>query len=206
MAERFEASEEECLAHYAEVVAQRVEKLDAVVGGIAGQFIIVGLGCERVVENLVEAFGAELFADEVAQGVVAVLEGLRRESRADAVADLHVVVAVDAEHILDHVTRTGHVHTIGGHFHLHFLVCDLQEVHFEALEDGDHGLGGDFLANERVEIVESEVDAGGFDHRGIDVGQRAADLASGKLLDHQGGQAEHVESVVGIHAAFEAER
>ncbi len=50
------------------------------VGRISGKVGVVGFGCEGIVEDFIESFGGQLFADEVTELVVLILEALRRES------------------------------------------------------------------------------------------------------------------------------
>ena len=114
--EAFEAAVEQCLAHDAEVLTQRIEQGHTAVerhGGIVG---IVFDRRQRVVENLVEALAGQLIADAAAQLVVEIGMGFVAQRSVETRFEFDVVVTVDSEDVLYDVARTADVDAVGGNF------------------------------------------------------------------------------------------
>ncbi len=120
-------------------------------------------------------------------------------------AHLHVVVAVDAEHILDYIAWTLDVDAVCGHAQLGFLAVGGGDFYLERTEYGVDGLVGDILAYESAGIVVGECHFKRAYGGGVYVDRLTAYLTSGELLYHDGCELEGVDGDVGVGAAFVAE-
>ena len=105
-------SEQQCLAHNAEVSAKRVHNLYRSISREGLEVGIVSGLCKRVVHYLVEAAADKLFSDKVLKLVVLVFLAGYGERRLELSGYLNIVVAIDAENVLNDVARTLNVNTI----------------------------------------------------------------------------------------------
>ena len=115
-----EAAVEQRLAHHVEFLGEGVDDGDAAVGREVGVVVVVFALGQRVVHNLAESVVGEVVADGVLQlarvGLLAV-----GEAAVDGLADVDVVVAVDAHDFLHDVALAGDVGLAGGHLQGHAL-------------------------------------------------------------------------------------
>ena len=124
----------------------------------------------------------------------------------DAARDLDVVVAIDAEDLLDDIDGTGHIDLAGGHIDDHVGVVLLHHLAVEALQDVD-GLGlVDDLACHLVEVVELQIDAGRGEVAVFHVLNLGGDGASCQFFHQHGSAFQCIEGDVRVGAAFVAER
>ena len=107
-----QSAEEQGLTHHAQILRKRVHYLDARIQ-IARIFVVCYLG-ERVVEDLVEALRRQLLAYTGLQALRVGLDAIT-EVRVQFVGELHVVITVYTEYILDHIALALHIHTVAGH-------------------------------------------------------------------------------------------
>ena len=72
----------------------------------------------------------------------------------DCGGDFHIVVTVDSQYILDHIAWACHIDAIGGHLDGDILLAGSHNLHLKALEDGDHGVGGDVFTHKPGGVIE----------------------------------------------------
>ena len=104
------------------------------------------------------------------------------------VGKLDVVVAIDAQDVLDHVARATNVDTVGGHDELHLLVILGGNFHLQTLDDVADGVVGDVLTDEAGHVVVAQFHGEAGEVVGLDVDDVAADFASCQFLDEHGGE------------------
>ena len=203
-----QATEEQRLAHHAEVGAQRVDHLDGLFPGISVEtslLVVAHLG-ERVVHNLIEATTHELLANKVLQTILGILLGLHGERRLELGGNLDIVVAVDTQDVLDHVTGALHVGTVGGHVEHEAFGVFSHHLHLQAFGYLAYHVVTDGLAYQTVAVFIVETHLGVGDGGGIDIVDLHGHLAACQLAAEDGGLLEGIDGAVGVDAALEAVR
>ena len=193
------------LTHNAEVGTQGVHNLHAVVGGEELRALVVATFRERVVHHLGKATGRKHIAHHIAQavGVGFLLVG---ESGVNVGGNLHVVVAVDAENLLNQVGRPLYVNPIRRNLHAQAVLILGSDIDFEAVKNVFDGLVANLLTNKVVDIVESDVNLEGGHGLGADVYNLRGNLATCQLLNEESCTFECIGGDVGIDTPLEAER
>ena len=102
--------------------------------------------------------------------------------------EFHIVVAIDAEKVFNHIARTLNIHAIGGDKEFQALFVLLFGCDFERIENALHHLSWDYLTDESVYIVESEIHREWSHRRGVVVENLAANFATGTLFHEQSGK------------------
>ena len=146
------SAEEQCLAHHAQVAAQRVHYLHTVLlrPGVV-ILIICALG-QRVVEYLVESLAHELLAHEVVQLMLAVFLTLDNKTSLELSGDFHIIISVYAQDVLHNVACSLHVNTICGHVDVDTLGILCGDLHLQTVAYRLYCLGRYLLTNQRVDI------------------------------------------------------
>ena len=201
-----QTAEQQCLTHDVQVAAEGIHNLDAQVGGIGRQALVVGTHGQRVVHHLVVTDAGELVADGLLHVVAPVHVGLVRQAAVNGIGKLDVVVAIDAQDVLDHVTGATHVNAVGGHDEVDFLVVLSGNFHFQALDDVANLIVRDVLADEALHIVVVQLDGEAGEVVGFHINDVATDFAACQLLDEHSAELEVIDDLVGVDAALEAER
>ena len=205
--ERLQSSEDQCLAHHAQVGGQRVHYLHRVCPTVAVQLVVVVVGLlgERVVQYLVEATSHKLLRDNVLQLVLLVFLVLCGERRLELCGYLHVVVSVDAQDVFHHVARALHVHAICRHREVEAFGVFLVYLHLKARHDALDGVGAELLAYQSVAILIVEAHVEVWKWLWIHVFYLHRHLAACQLLTEDGSLLECVYSAVRVNATLEAE-
>ena len=151
-----QTAEEECLAHGIEVGTQRVHQHDAAVGRVGLEFLVISRTGQRVVQDFVEAATRQLFGDEVLHCVAVIRRSLVGQTGLHVFAELHVVVAVDAEDIFDDIHVALHIVAVNRDAEGQAFGILLGDFHLEAFHDALDGLYGDFLPDEAVNLLVSQ--------------------------------------------------
>ncbi len=81
--------------------------------------------------------------------------------------ELHIVVAVDAKHILNYIAGTLHIDAIGGHEKVYGIVLVAGNLHFKRSGYGIDCFGGDGFSDEGIEVTVVEFDGEGLDRFGV---------------------------------------
>ena len=61
----FQTAEQQGCTHYVQVVAQRIHQVDKIFRLVGFQSVVIGSGCQRIVQYLIETAANELFGYEV---------------------------------------------------------------------------------------------------------------------------------------------
>ena len=117
----------------------------------------------------------------------------------------HIVVAIHAEKVFNHIARTLNIHAIGGDKEFQALFVLRFGSNFERIENALHHIFRDFLTDETIYIVESEVNREWSHRCGVIVENLAANFATGTLFHEQSGKFERVGGSIWIDATLEAE-
>ena len=119
---------------------------------------------------------------------------------------LDVVVAVDAEYLLDDIGLATHVDTIGRYGQSERVALLRGHFYVERIENRAHRRCRNILADKAVGAVERELYDERLGRRGVYVDYVARYLAACELLHKQCGTFERIYLNVGVDAALEAER
>ena len=70
-------------------------------------------------------------------------------------AELHIIIAIYAQYLLDHIAGAGDIHSICGHMQTqHIRILCLADSKLECLEDAEYHLARNLLAYEAAAVVE----------------------------------------------------
>ena len=118
----------------------------------------------------------------------------------------HVVVAIHAHHVFHHIAGALHIHAVCGHKQLKSLIALGCDFNFQTLEDTLDCILSELLANECVGIRIFECNREAWEILCLDIHNVAANLATGKLLYHEGSSLEVIYGLIGVDTALKAER
>ena len=200
------SAEEKCLAQYVEVLAQRVEKLDTMVGGIFGKTFEVAFRGEGIIEYFHPPRSGELFGDSAPQIVGSVDGCLVGKTGMKLGLHRNLIVAVDAEEVFDDVAGTAYIDAICRDGEAETAVGDVFYSYFKGREDAVDGVMAEFISDECVEIAVFHFDGIRSYRLRIVVERLSYGLAAGELADKHGSKGEGFHTAVGVDAALEAER
>ena len=143
----FKTAKQKCLTHHAEVTAERIHYLHAVVLGPCVMVLIISALGERVIENLIESLAHELLTDKIVQLVLTVLVTFDYEAALELGGDFHIIISIYAQDVLHHVASSLHIHTICRHLDVESLgiLCDY--LHLKTFAYGLYLVNGNFLTN-----------------------------------------------------------
>ena len=112
----FEHIEKQRLSHDVQIVAERIEYLHAMLRLVRGETLVISRFRQRIGHDLRKAVSRQEIGGEVHQLVPV---GFRRvgERRIDVRGNRDVIVAVDAENLLDQIGLARHIDPIGRHGH-----------------------------------------------------------------------------------------
>ena len=146
-----------------------------------------------------------MFGHEVLQAVRGVFCSFGGQTGVQRGGYLHIIISVYAEDVFDYVAGALDVDAVGGYVQGESVGCFGYDLHLEAGDDVFNRGLGDGFADEVVDVLVGKLDAEGWELCVADVFDVAGDGASGEFLDHDGGEFQAVDDVVGVDAAFEAE-
>ena len=197
-----QATEEQRLTHHVQVARQRIHDVDE---GILLVAVIGRLG-ERVVQDLVEALAYQLLAHEIGQFVLLVLLTLDDERTLQLRGNLHIIISIDTQDILDDITGALHVNTIGRNLEGQPLLVLVLDLHLKREADGLDDLRIDILTHQVMDILETQVHDSILDGLGIDITYIHRYLTACQFLTEDGCLLQRIDGAIGIDATLEAER
>ena len=118
--------------------------------------------------------------------------------------NLHIIISVDAQDVLNYIARTLHVDTVCRNVEFQSCLSLRYNLHVEALNDRADHVVAYILSDETVYILEVKLNAGVVDRVGINILYLHAHLAACQLLAQYGSLLQSVDGAVGVDATLEA--
>ena len=200
-----QSTKEECLAKHVEVLAQRVEQTNEILGLVTLKAIIVSATLQAIVQNLTEARTHKLLAHEVLQLVALVGLALHGKAALQRRGDFNIIVSVDAQDVFHYIARALDIHSIGRHGQGEALRRLLLDFHLQARHDALDGICRDVLAYQGIHIgiVQRDVEIGCRTRADID--NLHADAGTSKFACHDGSLLQCIYLSVRVDTTLKAE-
>src|SRR5574344_412014 len=106
MRQTFKTTEEQCLAHHAQITRQWVHHSHAVFCGISGIICIIGTLRQRVVQYFIKSASYELLTHQIQLLVFLILFAFDNERTLERSRNFHIIISIDTQNILYYITRT----------------------------------------------------------------------------------------------------
>ena len=181
-----QTAEKQRLAHYVEVLGERVHNVDTPLCREGFEPGIIVLLCEGIIHGFHETVGGKPVGNGVADGLrLRLAAGL--DAHAERLRQLYVVVPVDAENLLNHIALARDIYHIGRGLHKSTSRPLLKEVVVQGFKDLLNGFVAYLLADESFYPVVVQVYLCAADGLGIHLDLLADDLSSGQLLNEECG-------------------
>ena len=204
---RFQTAEHKRLTQNAKIGTQRVKHAHKTICCFVRQFFIIGLLGEGVVQNFIESLTNQLFRDDVLQLIGTVNVPLNGQARLDRSWNLNIIVAIDAQNIFNHITRTLNIHTIGRNFQTQPRCRFAQDFHIQRSHNVLDDVNRNILANEVVNILIIEVNEERLrQSRSLHVFDVHGNLSAGQFSNQHSSLLQGINLSVWINAALKTER
>ena len=148
-----QSAEQQGLTHHVKVGAERIHNPNTILRLEYIALIIVCPFRQRVVQYLIESATYKLLTHCIGQTMLHILITLDHKTALQLGGNLDIIISVDTQDVLDHVTRTLHVNPVGGYFYLQSVCIFAEYFHFEALTDILNGRFRYLLAYQTVYII-----------------------------------------------------
>ena len=206
MLRALQATEQQCLAHNVQVRAQRVHQTDAILLRISRQVAIISRTSQGIIHDLVETATTKLLRDQVLHLIAVVRRGLIAQASFHLLVELHVVIAIDTENILDNVNITLYVYTINRHTKAQSLSRLRLNLHLQAVDDALNRLYRDLLTDQAIDLRVRDLHTVRLNNLRINILDSAGNLTARQLLDQESRPFQDIDRIIRIQATLEAER
>ena len=119
--------------------------------------------------------------------------------------NLHIIISIYAQDILNHIAGTLHIHTIGRNLQGQCLGSLVENLHFKTLTNTLDRVNGNILADEIMNIGIVKFNHGILDRLGIDIADFHRHLATCQLLTEDGGLLQGIDRTIGIDTTLKTE-
>ena len=119
--------------------------------------------------------------------------------------DLHIIISVDTEDILNDITWTLNIHTIGRNLECQSLSSLAEHLHLQTLTDALDSLYRNHLTHEVVYILIAEFYHSVLHWLWVNIAYLHANLTASELLTEDSCLLKSIDSTIWIYATFETE-
>ena len=115
MFDALQATKQQCLTHAVQISTQRIHQHHTMCLRIGSQLRVVSGASQGIIQNLIETCATKLLRNQVLHFPTTISRCLVAQVRLHLIAELHIVIAIDTEDILNDIHITLHINTIDWH-------------------------------------------------------------------------------------------
>ena len=201
-----QTAKQQSLTQAIQIIRQRIEQTHAILASIAVKTLTIGTLLQRIVKNLMKTIAHQHLCHQILKFVALVSLPLDRERRLDRSRNLDIVVAIYTENLLDHITRTLHVHAISRNLKSQPFPTLFQHDHLQTLAYRPDHLSRNMLADEHIYIIIAQINDKVLDRLRININNFHAHLGTSQLLCHDSSLFQSIDLSVRVDTALKAER